>query len=64
MKYKVRDNFVVKVGRDVFKGGEVVELNEQQAADYANIIELAEHAAEKHAHKPRAKKAEAHTDAA
>lgn len=42
MKYKVRDDYVVKVGRDVFKGGDVVELDDQQAEDYANIIEPAE----------------------
>ena len=42
MKYKVRDDYVVRIGRDVFKGGEVVELTDQQAQDYANIIEPAE----------------------
>lgn len=57
MKFKVRDDYVVRLGRDVFKGGEVVELNEQQAADYANIIEPAE-AAEKPARKAKAEKAE------
>lgn len=58
MKFKVRDDYVVKLGRDVFKGGEVVELNEQQAADYANIIEPAETVAEKPARKAKADKAE------
>lgn len=42
MKYKVRDQFVLKIGKDVFKGGDVVELNDQQAEDFANIIEPAE----------------------
>lgn len=39
MKYIVRDNYAVRLGKDVYHGGEVVELTEQQAADYANIIE-------------------------
>jgi len=56
MKFKVRDDYVVKLGREVFKGGDVVELDEQQAADYANIIELAEQ--EKPARKAKAEKAE------
>lgn len=57
MKFKVRDDYVVKLGRDVFKGGDMVELTEQQAADFANIIELAE-PAEKPARKAKADKAE------
>lgn len=56
MKFKVRDDYAVKLGRDVFRGGEVVELNEQQAADYANIIEPVEQ--EKPARKAKAEKAE------
>lgn len=42
MKYKVRDNYVVHLGADFYRGGEVVELDNQQAAGYANIIEPAE----------------------
>lgn len=42
MKYKVRDNYVVHLGADFYRGGEVVELDDQQAAGYANIIEPAE----------------------
>ena len=42
MKYKVRDDYVVKLGKDFYHGGEEVELDDQQAEDYANIIELAE----------------------
>jgi hypothetical protein len=42
MKYKVRDNYVVHLGADFYRGGEVVELDAQQAAGYANIIEPAE----------------------
>lgn len=52
MKYKVRDHYVVKVGRDFYKGGEVVELTNEQAEAYANIIEPAE--VEKPARKPKA----------
>ena len=58
MKFKVRDDYVVKLGRDVFKGGEVVELDEQQAADFANIIEPAEQVAEKPARAKKADKAD------
>ena len=56
MKYKVRDAYAVKVGKEVFQGGEVVELTEQQAADYANIIEPVE--APKRAPKKAAEQAE------
>lgn len=42
MKFKVRDDYVVKLGREVFRGGDVVELDDEQAANFANIIEPAE----------------------
>lgn len=49
MKYKVRDQFVIRKGREAFGGGDVVELTDAEAADWAHAIEVAE--------KPAAKKA-------
>lgn len=51
MKYKVRDQFVIKQGRDFFHGGDVVEMDDAEAANWAHAIEPAE--------KPAAKKAKA-----
>lgn len=42
MKYKVRDQFTIKQGREFFTGGDVVELNDAEAADWAHAIEPAE----------------------
>jgi colicin import membrane protein len=65
MKYKVRDEFALRLGKDVFHGGEVVELTDEQAADYANIIELADPKAQAKAAKAEAEaKAKAEAEAA
>jgi len=42
MKFIVRDQFAVKIGKDVFHSGDVVDLDEDQAEAYANAIEPAE----------------------
>lgn len=42
MKFIVRDQFAVKIGKDVFEGGEIVDLDDEQAEAYANAIEPAE----------------------
>lgn len=42
MKYKVRDQFTIKQGRDFFTGGDVVELSDEEAANWAHAIEAAE----------------------
>lgn len=52
MKYKVRDQFVIKQGREAFKGGDVVELSDDEAANWAHAIEAAEKPAAKKAAKP------------
>lgn len=53
MKYVVRDSFFLKKGREVFKGGDVVELDDDEVASWANIIEPAEKPAEKPARKAK-----------
>lgn len=39
MKYKVRDQFTIKQGRDYFSGGDVVELTDDEAQGWAHAIE-------------------------
>lgn len=51
MKYKVRDQFTIKQGRDFFHGGDIIELDDEGAANWAHAIEPAE--------KPAGKKAKA-----
>lgn len=54
MKYKVRDQFVIKQGREVFTGGDIIELDDEGAANWAHAIEAAEKPAAKKAAKPAA----------
>jgi hypothetical protein len=54
MKYKVRDQFTIKQGRDFFHGGDVIELDDAEAENWAHAIEAAE--------KPAAKKVKADSD--
>lgn len=42
MKYKVRDQFTIKQGREFFTGGDVIELTDAEAANWAHAIEAAE----------------------
>lgn len=47
MKYKVRDQFTIKQGREFFTGGDVIELSDEEAANWAHAIEAAEKPASK-----------------
>jgi len=38
-KYKVRDGFAVKIGKDVFRPGDVVDLTAEQAEEFCLRIE-------------------------
>lgn len=51
MKYKVRDQFTIKQGRDFFVAGDVIELTDDEAANWAFAIEAAEKPAAKRAAK-------------
>lgn len=52
-KYKVRDSFVVQIGKDIHRAGDVVELTDDQADAFCLRIE--EVAPVKAEPKPKAK---------
>ena len=57
MKYVVRDQFVIKMGREVYEGGDVIELTDEEAENHAHQIELADPKAAAKAAKAEAKAA-------
>lgn len=65
MKYVVRDDFTVKLGKDIYHGGDVVDLTDEQAQDHILKIELADPKAQAKAAKAEAEaKAKADAEAA
>ena len=58
MKYLVRDQFVIKQGREFFHGGDVIELSDEEAQNWLHAIEPAEKPAA-----PAPKKAKAAAEA-
>lgn len=58
MKYKVRDQFTIKQGREFFTGGDIIELDDEGAANWAHAIEAAEKPAAKRAAKQAVEAAE------